>query len=461
MIKPVISPLDANSVGIINAILDNTPELGGIPHVDETTESIRACGTEILAYQPRMNAFISALVNRIARVVVTSRMYSNPWAFMKKGILETGETIEEIFVDLAKAYTFKPEDSEAREFKRYIPDVKSMFHAMNLQTMYPVTISEAQLRQAFTSMDGVTDMIARIVNSLYSAANYDEFIMMKYMLATLALNGSINNAVVPTVVDENTAKQNITAIKSISNKMKFMSSDYTMAGNLNFLDNEDLYVITTAEFDAVTDVGVLAAAFNLDKVEFMGRRVMVDTFEFNDGEIKRLNELLAEDPTVIANGGIAIDSTANAALADISAFVIDRNFVQVYDNLNQFTEKYVASGLYWNEFYHVWRTYSVSPFVNAMMFITSAGTVSAVTITGPATASAGSTVKISVDVTRDPLANGGVTLSIAPDVGATGTATITDAGFIKFSSDAAGDFIVTATSVVDTSVDDTLTITVS
>ena len=461
MIKPTISNLNANSVGIINAILDNTPELGGIPHADETTESIKNVGTEILSYQPRMNAFISALVNRIARVVVTSKMYRNPWAFMKKGVLETGETIEEIFVNIANAYTFKPEDSEQRELKRYIPDVRSMFHAMNLQTMYPVTISEAQLRQAFTSMDGVTDLIARIVNSVYSASNYDEFIMMKYVLATLALKGSVPVNTISAVVDENTGKQAIASIKAVSNKMRFMSNEYTIAGNKNFIEPENLYVITTADFDAVTDVGVLAMAFNLDKDEFLGRRVMVDSFAFNDGEIGRLNELLADDPTVIANGGVAISSADNTALATVQGFIVDKDFIQVYDVLNQFTEKYVASGLYWNEFFHVWRIYSASPFVNTTMFVTSGGTVSAVTITAPATASAGETVKIDVDVTRTAFANGGVTLTIAPDTGATGSATISDAGLIVFSDDASGDFIVTATSVANTSVHDTATITVS
>ena len=33
----------------------------------------------------------------IGRVLITSKLYSNPWAVFKKGLLEYGETIEEIF----------------------------------------------------------------------------------------------------------------------------------------------------------------------------------------------------------------------------------------------------------------------------------------------------------------------------------------------------------------------------
>ena len=48
---------------------------------------------------------------------------------------------------------------------------------------------------------------------------------------------------------------------------------------------------------------------------------------------------------------------------------MDENFFQVYDNKDQFTEKYVASGLYWNYFYHVWKTVSTSDFSNAVVFV--------------------------------------------------------------------------------------------
>ena len=143
-----------------------------------------------------------------------------------------------------------------------------------------------------------------------------------YVLATIALKGSIPVNVISAVVDENTGKQAIASIKAVSNKMRFMSNEYTIAGNKNFIEPDNLYVITTADFDAVTDVGVLAMAFNLDKDEFLGRRVMIDSFAFNDGEIARLNELLADDPTVIANGGVAISGTDNTALGTVQGFIV-------------------------------------------------------------------------------------------------------------------------------------------
>ena len=66
-----------------------------------------------------------------------------------------------------------------------------------------------------------------------------------------------------------------------------------------------------------------------------------------------------------------------ALMADVKAVLVDENFFQVYDNKDQFTEKYVASGLYWNYFYHVWKTVSTSDFSNAVVFVLDNATLTA------------------------------------------------------------------------------------
>ena len=43
--------------------------------------------------------------------------------------------------------------------------------------------------------------------------------------------------------------------------------------------------------------------------------------------------------------------------------------------MNKFTENYVSSGLYWNYFYHTWKTISTSPFANAVAFVDSTAEV--------------------------------------------------------------------------------------
>ena len=457
-IKPTVSQLNANSVGILNAIRDNASAqyYQAVPQAQATSESIRAVGEQILAFQPRMNEFVSALVNRIARVVVTSKLYSNPLAFAKKGLLEYGETIEEIFVDIAKAnsYDWNSTNETEQAFKREHPDIKTAFHALNMQTYYKATISEQNLRQAFLSLNGVTDLIARIVNSLYSGAAYDEYIMMKYVIAQSLIPGNVKMTTIDAVDDEASGKAAVKKVKAITGKLQFMSNEYNIAGVNTFISSpSDIFVVMTADYEASIDVDVLASAFNMDKVQFMGQRVLVDSFSFNDGELARLDELLENDPTYKRPSEDDL-----TALKTVGIVVMSRDWFQVYDVLNQFTEQYNAALLYWNEFNHVWRIYSASPFAPIVGFTTMKPTINTITVNAPSTAHPGDKIVAVATVNGTAFANKGVKFSLTR----TTNATIDEnTGFIAFNDKATGSYTVNAISVFDPTKKGTANITVS
>lgn len=458
-IKPTVSTLNANTVGILNTIRANASAdyIDAVPVAEATTESIRAVGNAILSYQPRMNEFVSALVNRIGLVMVTSKLYSNPLKFMKKGVLQYGESIEEIFVDLAKAnaYDWNTTTDEAKlAFQRKNPDIKTAFHALNLQTYYQVTVSKQNLEQAFLSVNGVTDLVTRIVNSLYSAANYDEFIMIKYTIAQNLLAGNIAMRTIDEPTDETTGKKAVKAVKSVSNKFGFMSKEFNIAGVSNYVaDNADKFVVMTSDFETNIGVDVLAAAFNIDKVEFEGKRVLVDSFAFNSGELDRLDMLLSNDP-----GYTRLSDEDNDALKTVGAVLMGRDYPQVYDVRNEFTEEFNGALLYYNEFYHVWRVYSASPFTPVCGFTTGELTVTNVAVSAPSTAKKNERVQAVATVTASPFVNQGVTFSISPTQNVTLNP---ETGIIVFGASASGAFTVTATSTFDSTKKGTAQITVS
>ena len=380
-IKPTQTTLTANSVEILNAIRrDATPYYQQmIPKAAANTESIRQIGGIMMNYQPLQNELLKALYNRIGRVIITSKMYYNPWAPFKKGLMELGETVEEVFVNIAKAHTFNPEKAETNFMKREIPDVRSAFHTMNYQKFYKATISNDQLRQAFLSWQGITDLIAKIVDAMYTAHNLDEFQVTKYMLARNILNGLLYGHTVPAISKEN-ASDIVTEVKAISNELVYDTPTYNAAGVYSFTEKNDQFIITTARFDAIMDVNVLAAAFNMDKVEFMGHRVQIDGFDRLDEN--RLNELFADDPSA---GYVPLTADEKAALAAVPAIIVDRDYFMIFDNLYKFTEDYNGEGLYWQYWYHAWKTFSTSPFANAVVFVPGEQTVVSVTVS-PATA---------------------------------------------------------------------------
>ena len=362
MAKKIVSTtLNASTLDILNVIRQNASYdyQSQVPEVTQATD-IPAVGEIIYGTPAIANQFLNALINRIAAVRVQSATFNNPYKLLKGGYLEFGETIEDIFVAIAQVVDYTPEKGEEREFKRTLPDVKSVFHVMNWRVMYPVTIQDDDLKRAFLSIDGVTDLIAKIVDQVYTAAEYDEFLLFKYLIIKAVAHGKMKPVALGT-----TMTQAAVAMRAVSNKLPFMSSVYNEAGVKNNTPKDRQIIFMDAEYNADFDVNVLASAFNMDKADFMGRLFLIDSFTDFDNErfdIIRANSDRLEEVT----------ADELAVMADIKAVLLDEKWFQVYDNQNKFTEKYVASGLYWNYFYHVWKTISYSPFANAVAFVAGA-----------------------------------------------------------------------------------------
>lgn len=360
------STLNASTIDILNVIRQNASYdyQQNVPEV-ATVNDIPKVGEIIYGTPAFANQFINALVNRIAIVRVQSATFNNPYSILKKGYIEYGETVEDIFVSIAKAVDFNVEKAAKREFQRTIPDVRSAFHVMNWRVMYPVTIQDEDLRQAFLSIEGVQNLIAKIVDAVYTAAEYDEFLLFKYLLIKAISHGKMY----PTSIGAGAnLSEAAVQFRGTSNLLPFMSSEYNEAGVKTNTPKERQVIFMDAMFNAQFDVNVLASAFNMDKADFMGRLFLIDNWTDFDNE--RFDIIRAN-----SDGIEEVTADELVLLANVKAVILDDNWFQVYDNNNKFTEKYVASGLYWNYFYHTWKTVSNSPFANAVVFATSAADV--------------------------------------------------------------------------------------
>ena len=412
--------------------------------------TLRQIGDVITTFQPLANAFLSALVNRIGRVIINSKMYSNPWAGFKRGLLEYGETIEELFVNIVQAQDFDPETAENEVFKRKIPDVRSAFHTMNYQKFYKTTVSNDQLRQAFLSFEGISDLIGKITEALYTSANYDEYLVMKYMLCYAMEHGAFHPVTIaqPTAANSNSV---VTTLKATSEKLQFLSADYNQAGVYNHTPKGDQYFIMTADFSSIVDVETLARAFNIDKVTLMGHTVIIDQFTFTTSETARLQELLGTQYTALTT----------SLFADVPCVCVDRDFFMIFDNFQNMTEQYNGEGLYWNYWLHQWKTFSTSPFANAVIFTDETPAVSAVAVTPSAlTMGKGTSTQFAATVTNAGFASTGVTWSISGQQSA--NTRIDGQGRLYIAQDESATTItVKATSVFDTGKSNTATVTVS
>lgn len=331
---------------MLNTIRDNASAEYQARIPEATQTNLADVGAVLLEDVNLANEFTNALMNKVAFTFVHSKIFNNPLSLLKKGAKPIADTVEEVFVNYAKAESFDAEGSSL--LNRKLPDVKAIYHNMNRKDKYKVTISTEMLAKAFKSYGNLQAFYNQIINSLYNGDNLDEFILFKDLLKKAVdkkLMVSINCA--DPVTSAENAKEFIKQIKTISSGMVFPSTQYN--GYLNsqskdkvpvttFTEIADQYIIIDNATNVAIDVDVLANAFNLSKQEFLARKIVVDAFPD----------------------------------ASIRAMIIDKDFTQIYDDLYQLRRFENGEGLYENYILHHWQTISASSLVNAVAFKVSA-----------------------------------------------------------------------------------------
>ena len=222
------------------------------------------------------------------------------------------------------------------------------------------------LKRAFLSANGVSEMISSIIQSVYTALEYDEFLIFKYML----IKGVAHGKMFPIGVDASDIKNAAVAFRGTSNRLEFINTMYNESHVHTNTKKSDQVIFMSADFNAQYDVNVLASAFNMDKADFMGNLHLIDDFTTFDNE--RFDIIRAE-----STGMEEVTDEELQLMQGILAIVVDREWFQFYDNLLRFTEVYVASGLYRNYFLNAWKTISYSPFSNAIVFVDDSATLDA------------------------------------------------------------------------------------
>lgn len=379
-------------------------------------DNVQAVGQGILVNQNVQNEFVASLIDRIALVVVKNASLQNPLKKFKKGSITDGRTIEEIYTDIIKGQKYDVVDAESTLYKRVMPNVKTIFHDRNRQDLYVQTLQDSTLRAAFTSWNNFESMVSSIINAIYSSAEVDEFEYMKLLIENYYAKSFFK--VVP-VTKPNTSTATTDLVRSLrAHAMKMTlpqgTRDYNAMAVRTKSDMEDLHLFIDADLMASMDVDVLAKAFNMDRTNFLGNITVIDDF----------------------------------SQQGIEAVLVDQSFFMVYDNLHKLETVRNSKGLYWNYFYHVWQTLSVSRFANAVAFVS--GSVPAVTqiIVDPVISQvkAGTTLQMNAYVRQTDTTARTVTWAVTGVNGTTLTGTtISASGLLTIGSgQALGELSVTA-----------------
>lgn len=297
------------------------------------------------AYQPMLNEFVTNLINRIGLTIIRNKTFSNPLSILRKGSMPLGTDIQDLYENPAEAEQYELSNTAMAKLLTITdPDTHVAYYRRNRKDLYTKTISRENLQGAFVSWEKFENYISAITTSLYSGNYIDEFELTKALVDGAYDNNKVIVETVTAVTDETTAKAFIKKCRSLFTKMKLPSTKYNAYSKFSgakgviktWTEDDRFVLIVTSDVMAEVDVDVLARAFNIENTKFLGRVIEVDSFE---------NE-------------------------EIQAILCDEAWFQIYENLMRFDEFYNARTMTWNEYLHVWQTYAICPFANAIVFAT-------------------------------------------------------------------------------------------
>lgn len=412
-----------------------------VPLIGDDT-SIGEFGQPILdpANTAVLNDFVS-LLKKIVAFAIDTKRFDNPLRMLEGERMPLGNFIEEAHVDPVKGRKFNVNDF-AGLLQKYEAEVKTQYLDVNMDMQYPVTITRAKIKNAFTSWNALENFITGIIDALYNAAYIDEFNFTKALVTEAYAGNKVQYAVVDAVTSEATGKALVKALRKAYTKMAFPSRDYNAWNKLDpkkryattWSDKRDIMVMISSDVEAEVDVEVLASAFNMSKTDFLGRVIVVDDFSVRDNE-----------QNVVIDG------------SNIQAMIFDRAWFKIRQQDFELDEFYNPNNRTWQYFLNNVKMFNYSLFANALVLATEAPTVDATAISvdeDEATVTAGEKVRVDYVVTPP-----NATTTVTATSSATGKATVeVKDGYVEITGVEAGSATITVSA--GAGVTDTISVTV-
>lgn len=341
-----------NSIEILNAIREEADAEYQARVPVATKDNIASIGRTFAEYDIVYNTFANALIHKIGKTLIETALFENKLKRFKSGQILTMQDIEEIWVEqFRSAEGAYDKDGGIGDGKTNHPlarrtyqDVKVMYHRMNRQDYYAITLNKDDVIRAFRNDAVLTAFISAQLNSLYTGAEYDEWLHMKKLLAEGIAEGDFFDYQVGAIGTggqsdaqmQRACKDFVRTVKKAIKDVGYVSTNYNAANVKTKTDKDKLVLFVHKDVTAHLDVDLYSTLFGPDFAKLDIEIIELDNF----GD----------------------DATGTYAL------LVDPEWFKVYDNKFEMATQDNAVGLYRNYFLHVWQTLSYSKFKTAIRF---------------------------------------------------------------------------------------------
>ena len=329
------------SVSVLNTIRNNADTLYQTRVPEATKTNINEIGRVFSEYTNVYNTFIDSLIHKIGLTLLQTKSFENKLKRFKSGTILTEQDIEEIFVEQFRTAegSYDPNGGMGAGgihpfARRTYQDVQVMYHRMNRQDKYVITLSKVDVIRAFRSEATLNAFLTAQFNSIYTGAEYDEYIHMKKLLAEAIADATGDRTYSVPAIDgtPDAAKSFIRTCKKAIKDLEYPSTLYNPAGVKTFSNANELVMFVNKDVAVHMDVDYYAQVFGPNYAKMNIEVVELDNFGDDN--------------------------------SDTYALICDKDWFKVYDTLNDVEEIKNPEGLYTNYWFHIWQILSYSKFKN-------------------------------------------------------------------------------------------------
>ncbi len=353
--------LDMTNINLLNAVR-HTMSVDYRDRVPQATkDNIDAISKTLTdPYNPMArNELVPALVNLIVSQSISTESFRNPLRILNSNAMPYGNGEQEVYVNFAQGYAHDANISIEDATAIYDSYIMALYHKINFNNDYPVTIYYEDLRGAFLDSYGLKNLISAKVESVVSACNWDEFTTAKELIASAKRAGQIYPVHVDPVTDQTSANALAKQIQAYIDKIQFPNPLYNFAGATSAAKEDTILLFVDPDTKAAMNVDSYASAYNLDRMIPKAQQVLIDNF--NDAE-------------------------------GIVAVLVDKRFFKIREQYRLMVQDNVNRGLRWNNTYTVKEMFSYSLFYPIIVFTTENVVAPSINVTAYRKASVGSDI---------------------------------------------------------------------
>lgn len=256
------------------------------------------------------------LIYKIAKQTFAGVRAQSTLDTFNKGYLPTGTIIEEAIVTLAESTAWNHNGPDVIVPKD--PNFVKAYHEEWTERQFKTTVRNKQIREIIVKGGGPERVAELIVSNLTASETYEDYNSMKAIFTAILADAEVTKY---GAVTNSTGL--IKAIKNVVKSFNRVNTTYVPANYARMSDNSGIVVVIPDEISTVIDVDVLSKAINPNPLDY---------------------------------GNIDIATIDGFT----SVFVVERNAILKYTNLDEFSEFYNGEGLFRNYFKTISRLYGYS-----------------------------------------------------------------------------------------------------